>query len=55
MLQNNTITKLHEMKLSTMVKSFQNQLDDSAAAELGFEDRFSMLIDAEWTARKTIA
>jgi len=52
MLQNNTVTKLHEMRLSVMAKSFQNQMDDSAAAELRFEDRFSMLVDAEWAARK---
>jgi len=52
MLQNNTVSKLHEMKLSVMAKSFQNQMNDSATAELGFEDRFSMLVDAEWTARK---
>jgi DNA replication protein DnaC len=52
MLQNNTVSKLHEMKLSVMAKSFQNQMNDSAVAELGFEDRFSMLVDAEWTARR---
>ena len=52
MLQNNTVSKLHEMRLSVMAKSFQAQMDDSATAELGFEDRFSMLVDAEWTARK---
>ena len=52
MLQNNTVAKLHEMKLSVMAKSFQAQTDDSAVAELNFEDRFSMLVDAEWTSRK---
>jgi len=52
MLHNNTVSKLHEMKLSTMAKSFQNQMSDSAVAELSFEDRFSLLVDAEWTARK---
>lgn len=52
MLQNNTISKLHEMKLSTMAGSFQKQMDDKATAELSFEDRFGMLVDAEWTSRK---
>jgi len=52
MLQNNTVSKLHEMKLGVMAKSFQTQMDDGAVAELGFEDRFSMMVDAEWTARK---
>jgi DNA replication protein DnaC len=52
MLQNNTISKLHDMKLSVMAASFQKQLGDSTAAELSFEDRFSMLVDSEWTSRK---
>jgi len=52
MLQNNTISKLREMKLSIMAASFQKQVGDSAIAELSFEDRFSMLVDAEWTSRK---
>jgi len=52
MLQNNTISKLHDMKLSVMAFSFKKQLDDKATAELSFEDRFGMLVDAEWTARK---
>jgi len=52
MLQNNTVSKLHEMKLGVMAKAFQSQAEDSAAAGLSFEDRFSMLVDTEWTARK---
>ena len=52
MLQNKTVSKLHEMKLSVMAASFQKQLNDSAVAELSFEDRFGLLVDAEWTARK---
>jgi len=52
MLQNNTVAKLHEMKLSVMAKAFHNQLKDNACTELSFEDRFSLLVDAEWTARK---
>jgi DNA replication protein DnaC len=52
MLHNNTIGKLHEMKLSVMAASFQKQLSNKAAAELGFEDRFGMLVDEEWIARQ---
>jgi DNA replication protein DnaC len=52
MLQNNTVSKLHEMKLSAMAVSFQQQLNDSAVAELSFEDRFGLLVDAEWISRK---
>lgn len=52
MLQNNTVGKLHEMRLSTMAKSFQNQMGSNDSTELSFEDRFSLLVDAEWAARK---
>ena len=52
MLQNTTVAKLHEMKLGMMAASFQEQLNDSAAGELSFEDRFGLLVDAEWVSRK---
>ena len=52
MLSNTTVSKLHEMKLSVMAASFQQQLDTSASAELGFEERFGLLVDAEWVSRK---
>jgi DNA replication protein DnaC len=52
MLQNTTVGKLHEMKLGMMASSFQAQLNDSAVAELSFEDRFGLLVDAEWVSRK---
>jgi hypothetical protein len=51
MLHNNTISKLREMKLGTMAGLFQKQLDDRTVAELSFEDRFGMLVDAEWVTR----
>jgi DNA replication protein DnaC len=40
------------MNLSVMAQSFQTQMTDPAFAELGFEDRFGMLVDAEWSSRK---
>ena len=52
MLGNNTVSKLHEMKLSVMAASFQKQLADSAASGLSFEERFGLLVDAEWASRK---
>jgi DNA replication protein DnaC len=52
MLQNNTIEKLHEMHLGAFAQAFQRQMKDSAIAELSFEDRVSMLVDAEWTSRR---
>ena len=52
MLDNNTVQKLHEMKLSVMAAAFKKQLEDKAAAELTFEERFGLIVDAEWTTRK---
>jgi DNA replication protein DnaC len=52
MLDNNTVTKLQEMKLSTMAAAFQRQVDDKSVIELSFEERFGMLVDSEWTFRK---
>ena len=47
-----TINKLHEMCLSTMARSYREQLDNSAFRELSFEDRFGCIVDAEWLQRK---
>lgn len=52
MLHHNTVSKRQEMKLGTMAASFQKQLADNSTSELSFEDRFGLLVDAEWTARK---
>jgi DNA replication protein DnaC len=52
MLNNNTVAKLQEMKLSTMAAAFQLQVDDKSVIELSFEERFGMLVDSEWTFRK---
>jgi DNA replication protein DnaC len=53
MLSDNTVTKLHEMRLSVMAKTFRGQLTDSSFDELSFEERFGLTVDAEWAARKT--
>ena len=52
MLSNSTVSKLQDMKLSAMAVSFQKQLDDRITVELSFEDRFGLLVDAEWISRK---
>jgi len=53
MLSDNTVTKLHEMRLSVMAKTFRSQLTDSSFDALSFEERFGLTVDAEWAARKT--
>jgi len=52
MLDNNTVQKLHEMKLSVMASAFKQQLENQGTTELTFEERFGLVVDAEWTARK---
>lgn len=52
MLDNMTVQKLREMKLSVMAAKFQEQINSNAAKELSFEERFGFLVDAQWTSRK---
>ena len=52
MLNNNTASKLREMKMSAMARSFESQLDSTELSSLSFEERFGLLVDAEYTARK---
>ena len=52
MLTENTITKLQEMRLSAMASAFKEQMTDPNMAEMSFEDRFSLIVDHEWTTRK---
>ena len=53
MFTNETLAKLQEMHLGTMARQFKAQLDDPQYASMSFEDRFSLLVDAEWAARKS--
>lgn len=52
MLNENTVTKLHEMKLSVMAQAFREQMKDNHFNEMSFEERFGLLVDTEWTTRK---
>lgn len=52
MLNNTTTTKLHEMKLSAMATAFRHQSETDGFSELSFEERFGLLVDAEWTSRR---
>ena len=53
MLTNETISKLQNMRLSIMARQFKEQMDDPQFAAMSFEDRFSILVDAEWSTRKS--
>lgn len=52
MVNETTITKLNELRLNSMVESYRKQLQDSAFKDLSFEERFGLMIDAEWARRK---
>ena len=53
MLKNETLSKLYEMHMGTMAACFTAQQNDPQYRELSFEKRFSILVDAEWAARKS--
>lgn len=52
MINATTVTKLNEMRLTTMADSFRQQLQDSTFEALSFEERFSLIVDIEWARRK---
>src|SRR5215469_15247261 len=53
MLTENTVTKLHEIRLGVMAQHFRQQLINPGMNEMAFEERFGLLVDAEWSARKS--
>jgi DNA replication protein DnaC len=46
------VDKLLEMRLRAMSDAFLIQMNDAKMQDLPFEDRFGMLVDAEYTTRK---
>ena len=53
MLNNATIEKLFDMRLSCMAKAFAAQCEDHDFDCLSFEERFGMLVDQEWDKRRS--
>ena len=52
MLTQPTIDKLHALHLTAMAQAFAQQRGSAPHAELPFDDRFGLLVEAEWTARE---
>ena len=48
MLNEQTLSKLYEMKLNGMAEAYAEQRTSSAISELSFEERFGMLVDRQW-------
>lgn len=53
MTNQSTIDKLIEMRLTTMADAFRTQLNDSKMKGVPFEDRFGMMVDIEFSSRKS--
>jgi DNA replication protein DnaC len=48
MLNQPTIEKLYTMKLHGMAEAFQAQMETADMSQLGFEERFALLVDRQW-------
>lgn len=55
MLNEQTVEKLHGMKLFGMAEGFRAQLELAEASGLSFEERFALLVDQQWTWRENRA
>ena len=52
MLNEQTMNKLHVMKLTGMAEAYREQQEQPQAAELSFDERFGLLVDRQWTWRE---
>lgn len=52
MLKEPTIEKLNAMKLGAMAAGWLEQQRNGESTSLSFDERFAMLVDAEWMARE---
>ncbi|WP_157455711.1 IS21-like element helper ATPase IstB [Carnobacterium maltaromaticum] len=52
-MNNQTLSKLHEMSLSGMADAYLDQSSNKDYQQLNFEERFSLLVDIEHSRRKS--
>jgi len=52
MIVEQTLEKLHAMKLRTMARAFEEQLSDASFSELCFEERLGLIVDREYLERQ---
>ena len=52
MINEATVTKLIEMRLTTMAEAYRKQLEEASFETLSFEERFGLIVDIEWAKRK---
>ncbi len=49
MLNEQTSEKLYQMKLNGMAEALKDQLAQPDINQLSFDERFSLLVDRQWT------
>ena len=55
MLNQQTIEKLHVMRMRGMADAFTRQQEDPQTTQLSFEERFALLVDRQWSWRQNRA
>lgn len=51
MINQETIRKLNQMRLSGMAQAFEDQLSSGQVSQISFEERFGLIVDSEFTHR----
>jgi len=51
MMNNQTVSKLEDMRLPAMADEFRRQTELPAMSGLSFEERFGLMVEAEWRSR----
>lgn len=51
-MHNQTMEKLHQMRLAGMAAAIREQLDTPSTSDLSFGERVAMMVDREWTLRE---
>ena len=55
MLNQQTLEKLHALRLQGMAEAFRAQSQQEGITELSFEERFALLVDQQWNWRQNRA
>ncbi|HEY7389554.1 MAG TPA: IS21-like element helper ATPase IstB [Bryobacteraceae bacterium] len=55
MLNQQTVEKLHALRLRGMADAFSQQQEDPSTTQLSFEERFALLVDRQWNWRQNRA
>lgn len=53
MMNQTTVNRLHDMRLSAMAEAYHQQMEITDMSSLSFDERFGMMVDYEWSRRKS--